>query len=475
MAFWNDYVTFQDRTEAGRKLAQQLHAYANRKDVIVLGIPRGGIPVAFEVAKALHAPLDIFLSRKLGVPGQEELAFGAIATGDTRVLDREIIEAIGISEAQIEQITGKVKKELERRASLYRGGRPPLNVEGLTVLLIDDGIATGSSMRAAIQALRQMKAARIVVAVPVAPLSTCKRLRGEVDEFICVHSPQDFYAIGQFYEDFSQTADEEVTELLRRAEGQALQKVEQDDPSDPEGRSNMIPGRQSQSDGIRREVSIELEKATLEGTLVLPKDAEGLVLFAHGSGSSRHSPRNRYVAQVLQAHGIATLLFDLLTRSEESIDQYSGELRFDIPFLAKRLVGATKWILNSPDTKDLKVGYFGASTGAGAALMAAAEIPSVISAVVSRGGRPDLAGDALELVQVPTLLIVGGDDEPVIGINREALAKLKSPDKKLVIVPGATHLFEEPGTLEEVARIAAEWFSHHFRPARKSQVRSAAN
>lgn len=475
MAFWNEYTLFQNRAEAGRKLAEQLHAYANRKDVIVLGIPRGGVPVAFEVAKVLHAPLDIFLSRKLGAPGQEELAFGAIATGGTRVLDWEIIEAIGISEAQIDEITAKVNKELERRANLYRGVRPPLKVEGLTVLLVDDGIATGSSMRAAIQALRQMKPARIVVAVPVAPQSTCSRLGREVDELVCVHSPQDFYAIGQFYEDFSQTADEEVTELLRQAAEPSLQNVAQDDPSDPEGRSNMIPGRQSQSDGIKREVSIELIEATLEGTLVLPNHADGLVLFAHGSGSSRHSPRNRYVAQVLQAHGIATLLFDLLTRSEESIDQYSGELRFDIPFLAKRLVGATKWILNSPDTKDLKVGYFGASTGAGAALMAAAELSNVMSAVVSRGGRPDLAGDALELVQVPTLLIVGGDDKPVIGMNREALAKLKSPDKKLVIVPGATHLFEEPGTLEEVARIAAEWFSDHFRPARRSRVQSAAS
>jgi putative phosphoribosyl transferase len=167
------------------------------------------------------------------------------------------------------------------------------------------------------------------------------------------------------------------------------------------------------------------------------------------------------------------LLFDLLTRREESIDQYSGELRFDIPFLAKRLVGATKWIMTSPDTKDLRVGYFGASTGAGAALVAAAELPNVISAIVSRGGRPDLAGDALELVQVPTLLIVGGDDEPVIGMNRQALAKLKSPDKKLVIVPGATHLFEEPGTLEEVARIAAEWFSRHFKATKKSRVQLA--
>jgi putative phosphoribosyl transferase len=237
----------------------------------------------------------------------------------------------------------------------------------------------------------------------------------------------------------------------------------------------MIPGRQSESDGIKREVSIELEDATLEGTLVLPDGAEGLVLFAHGSGSSRHSPRNRYVAQVLQAHGIATLLFDLLTRSEEAIDQYSGELRFNIPFLAKRLMGATKWILNSPDTKNLKVGYFGASTGAGAALIAAAELPDLVSVVVSRGGRPDLAKDALRSVQAPTLLIVGGDDEPVIGMNREALAKLACPDKKLTIVPGATHLFEEPGTLEEAARVAAEWFSDHFKPAKKSQTQSATS
>ncbi|MGA2511747.1 MAG: phosphoribosyltransferase [Candidatus Acidiferrales bacterium] len=229
MALGNEHMVFQDRQEAGRKLAERLRAYANRNDVVVLGIPRGGVPVAFEVARALRAPLDIFLSRKLGVPGQEELAFGAIATGGTRVLDREIIEAVGISEEQIEQITAKVKTELERRENLYRGAQPPLRVEGLTVLLIDDGIATGSSMRAAIKALRQMKPARVVVAVPVAPQSTCSRLALEVDELICVHTPKDFYAIGQFYEDFSQVADEEVTALLRQAVQPALQSVEGED------------------------------------------------------------------------------------------------------------------------------------------------------------------------------------------------------------------------------------------------------
>jgi putative phosphoribosyl transferase len=417
--------------------------------------------------------LDIFVSRKLGVPWQEELAFGAIATGGTRVLDREIIEAIGISDEEIEQITVRVKKELERRENLYRGDRSPLRIDGLTVILVDDGIATGSSMRAAINALRQMKPARIVVAVPVAPQSTCKQLRSEVDQLVCVYMPEEFYAIGQFYKDFSQVADEEVTTLLHRAAQPVLQSVGQGDPPEAEGSLNMIPGRMSQRDGTKREVSIDLEGISLEGTLVLPRHANGLVLFAHGSGSSRHSPRNRYVAGVLNSQQIGTLLFDLLTRQEEAVDRYTGELRFNIPFLAKRLIGATNWTMSSPDIRDFQVGYFGASTGAAAALIAAGEIPDLVSAVVSRGGRPDLAGDALGFVYAPTLLIVGGDDEPVIGMNRGALAKLACPDKKLVIIPGATHLFEEPGTLEEVARLAAEWFRQHFRTAKERRPQSA--
>ena len=206
----------------------------------------------------------------------------------------------------------------------------------------------------------------------------------------------------------------------------------------------MIPGRKVQTDGIESEIVIDAGKVELEGTLGIPKEAGGIVLFAHGSGSSRHSPRNRYVAQVLQSQGIGTLLFDLLTREEESIDEFSGEIRFDIPYLANRLIDATRWLVQRPDMHRIKLGYFGASTGAAAALVAAAELQDTIGAVVSRGGRPDLAGGALSSVRSPTLLIVGGDDGPVIGMNREALAKLRC-DKKLVIVPGATHLFRRAG------------------------------
>jgi len=236
----------------------------------------------------------------------------------------------------------------------------------------------------------------------------------------------------------------------------------------------MVLGRMVQRDRTGKEVSIDLGKVTLQGTLGLPKDSEAIVLFAHGSGSSRHSPRNRYVAQVLQSQGIGTLLFDLLTVEEESIDNYSGELRFDIPLLASRLIDVTRWLTERSEAKRSQLGYFGASTGAAAALSAAAQMRGAIHAVVSRGGRPDLAGDALDAVEAPTLLIVGGGDKPVIGMNQHALARLRC-EKKLVIVPGATHLFEEPGALEEVARLAAEWFQQHFVAADKRTVRDSTH
>jgi len=209
------------------------------------------------------------------------------------------------------------------------------------------------------------------------------------------------------------------------------------------------------------QVEIPVDNIMLVGELTLPKNPKGIVLFAHGSGSSRHSSRNKYVAQVLQQAGIATLLFDLLTEHEEALDRFTGHLRFDIPLLAERLRLATDWIKNQGSINQLKIGYFGASTGGGAALMAAAESKTIISAVVLRGGRPDLAGSSLPKVTAPTLLIVGGCDPHVIELNRSALGHLFC-EKKLEIVPDASHLFEEPGKLEQVARLANDWFIHHF-------------
>ena len=213
-------MIFANRTEAGQGLALCLKRYANRDDVIVLGAPRGGVPVAFEVATALKAPLDVFVLRKLGVPGREELAFGAIASGGVQVLDRHTIEGLGITGLDIQRVTRAEKQEVERRERAYRGGRPSLDVAGKVVILVDDGIATGASMRAAIGALRQMKPARIVMAVPVAPPSACRLLLTEVDELVCLEMPEPFFGVGQFYDDFSQVSDEEVQELLGSASRQ---------------------------------------------------------------------------------------------------------------------------------------------------------------------------------------------------------------------------------------------------------------
>ena len=208
---------FRDRVEAGRMLATTLQEYANRNDVVVLALPRGGVPVGFEVAKALHAPLDVFVVRKLGLPGQEELAMGAIASGGVRVLNRDLLRALAIPEEVVDQITQEEQRELERREREYRDGRSPIDVRGKAVILVDDGLATGSSMRVAVLALKQKGPAQVVVAVPVAPADTCAELQSVADKVVCAVTPQPFWGVGQWYEDFSQTSDEEVRELLRRA------------------------------------------------------------------------------------------------------------------------------------------------------------------------------------------------------------------------------------------------------------------
>lgn len=218
-------------------------------------------------------------------------------------------------------------------------------------------------------------------------------------------------------------------------------------------------------------IRIAVDRVILEGDLAIPPEAKGIVVFVHGSGSSRFSSRNRFVAQFLQRDGLATLLFDLLTKQEEEIDNYTMKLRFDIGLLAERLAGVTEWVTSQGETGNLSVGYFGASTGAAAALIAETRNPAAVHAIVSRGGRPDLAGQALGRVRAPTLLIVGGNDQQVILLNEQAMGQMNAP-KKMVIIPGATHLFEEPGTLESAAKLASQWFRQYL--DRDSRNRSDA-
>ncbi len=402
-------------------------------DPVVVALPRGGVPVGFEVAEALRAPLDIGLVRKLGHPNQPELGLGAIGEDGTVVLDQRAMEAFGITRAQIDPIAAREAEELDRRRRIYRGERPPVEVRGRTVVVVDDGIATGVTAAAASGVLKAQGAARVILAVPVCPAGTAERIDGDIDEVVSLAAPQHFSSVGAWYEDFSQTSDEEVIDLLEAARGD-------DGGTDPAPEPS-------------GEVTIPTtDGAALGGALRIPPDATGLVVFVHGSGSSRHSPRNNSVARYLEGRGFATLLFDLLTPAEAA-DRRNV---FDIDLLTGRLLDAAAWARRRPGLARLPLALFGASTGAAAALKAAAEPGAGVGAVVSRGGRPDLAGAALGRVMVPTLLIVGGDDREVLDLNRSAAAAIPG-ECRIAVVPGAGHLFEEPGTLARAARIAADF------------------
>ena len=437
-------MRFRDRVDAGRQLASVVQRAALGPDVVVLGLPRGGVPVAFEVARALGAPLDIIAVRKLGVPFQPELAAGAIGEDGIRVENEEVVQIAALDAADIDRLEQRERPELERRARLYRGERSRVDVTARCAVVVDDGVATGSTARAACQVARAHGAARVVLAVPVASQQAAHALRDVCDDIICVDMPEPFWAVGEWYEDFSQTSDEEVVRLLDLAAARSGG----DPPGDP-----AMPGRAA----VSTEVTLAAAGMELAGTLVVPPEPVGTVVFAHGSGSSRHSPRNRYVAGVLNDAGLGTLLIDLLT-VEEEIDRAAV---FDVELLAARLGDAARWVRTAPGAAGRPIGFFGASTGAAAALWAASEPGCDVSAVVSRGGRPDLALARLGAVTAPTLLIVGGRDEVVLDLNRQALAELRCP-KRLSVVPGATHLFEEPGTLAQVAVLARDWFFESF-------------
>ena len=432
---------FEDRIEAGRRLGQRLE-YLRGQNIVILGLPRGGVPVAFEVAAALDAPLDVIVVRKLGVPFQPELAMGAIGEGGARVLDKHIISQVRVTQAELEAVEDRERALLESRVARFRKGRVRADLRGRIAVIVDDGIATGSTARVACRIARELGAAKVILAVPVAPADTLADLT-EPDEVICLATPHRFTAVGYHYRDFSPTGDDEVVLLLDAA-------------------AKRLHNSQTIANGtaLDEDVQIQAGNAQLQGHLYVPEAGAPVVVFAHGSGSSRHSPRNRFVASFLQRAGLGTLLLDLLTPAEE----LNRANVFDIGLLAGRLTGATAWLGGRPDTARSPIGYFGASTGAGAALWAAAEPGASIDAVVSRGGRPDLAGERLSAVRAPTLLIVGGADREVLELNRWAQALLRCPSQ-LSVVHGASHLFEETGTLSEAAALARDWFLRYLKPA----------
>ncbi|WP_030710720.1 phosphoribosyltransferase family protein [Streptomyces sp. NRRL F-2580] len=444
-------MLFLHRTDAGERLAEALR-HLRGEDPVVLGLPRGGVPVAFQVARALGAPLDVIVVRKLGVPYHRELGFGAIGEGGVRVISEDIVRSSRLRPQDLAAVEHAEEAELARQARRFRGERPRVALAGRTVIVVDDGIATGATAVAACEVVRAQGAARVVLAVPVAPPDAVARLSTSADEVLCLSAPPAFRAVGEWYEDFSQTPDEEVVALLARA------------AAAPGPGPGPAPGPAPGPGADVRATAVEVDAGglALAGDLALPEGAGAVVVFAHGSGSSRRSPRNRAVAADLNRAGLGTLLFDLLTPAEEA-DRANV---FAIEPLAGRLAEATRWLRRRVP---LPIGYFGASTGAAAALWAAAQAAEApdgdadagIGAVVSRGGRPDLAGPRLAAVRAPTLLVVGSRDTTVLDLNRGAQRALRC-ENRLEIVPGATHLFEEPGALDEVAALARDWFVRHL-------------
>ena len=445
-------MIFKNRMQAGRLLAEKLEPFRVERPV-VLGVTRGGVPVASEVARLLDAELDVVVVRKIGAPGTPEYAIGAIAEGGAVHVSPEARRYIGIGDEQLAALATREGTELARRVRVYRGDRPIPDLTGRTVIVVDDGVATGATARAAGRSARQRGAARVVLAAPVIAAASEPQISSDFDAIVAVDMPEAFFAVGQWYERFEQVTDDDVLSYLHRAKApDGAPNLEEPGPSapDPEEETLVIPFDDSR-----------LGPGELDADLVLPEAPKGLVMFVHGSGSTRLSPRNRFVARTLQEAGLATLLFDLLTPDEAAEDAITSQLRFDIRLLTGRVLAATRWVTELPRLRRLPLCYFGASTGVAAALAAAAAMPERVAAVVSRGGRPDLVDpETLRKVHAPVLLIVGGSDEPVVRANRGVVPLLAIAE--LAIVPGATHLFEEPGALGIVADRAARWFEHHL-------------
>lgn len=419
---------FTDRRAAGRQLGDRLRDVLDDEALVVLGLPRGGVPVAAEVASALHAPLDVLVVRKVGAPSSPELAVGAVGEDGAEVLEEEVISSTGTTWPDLDAGLRRERGEVARRTRALRSSVPAVPLEGRTAVVVDDGVATGATARAACRLARARGAAGVVLAVPTCSPAAVPALQAEVDLLVALEEPALAQSVSQAYDDFRPVDDARVLELLLRS-------------------------RASWPGAHEEDVVVDAGPEALRGRFAVPHGpgrARGVVVFAHGAGSDEHSPRNRRVAAVVQEAGLATLLVGL------------GEDPSPMP-VAVRLARAVAWVREHRDCRALPVGLFASSSGAAGALLLAARPSEAVRAVVCRGGRPDLVESVLPQVRAPVLLVVGGHDPAVLALNEVAAARLRC-EHRLEVVPGASHLFAEPGTLDAVARLSRDWFLRHLRP-----------
>lgn len=423
---------FADRASAGLLLGSALLSM-DLDDAVVLGLPRGGVPVAAAAARVLGRTLDVIVVRKLGVPNQPELAMGAVGEDGAIVRNDDVMSWCEVSDHEMQRVVRRERAVLDERLQRIRAVCPRETLEGRTAVLVDDGIATGATMRAAVQVARAHGARRIVVATPVAPPDVVAAFTDLADAVCVLEQPVNFGAVGSWYATFDQVSDEDVLCLLTHARSTAAHHA----------------------------ISLECNGGRLAADLCVPTDALGVVVFAHGSGSSRRSPRNRWVAGFLERGGIATLLMDLETTEEHHLGERPCDVNERIEVLASRVLAAVSWLASDPRTRQLPVGLYGASTGAAVAVCAAARHPEPVVAVVCRSGRLDLAHQCLAHLDAPTLCLVGSLDDSVLDLNQQAVDNMHCRNR-LEIIDGATHLFGEPGTLELAAVATSAWFENEF-------------
>jgi putative phosphoribosyl transferase len=451
---------FSDRHAAGVALAASLSRWANRRDVVVLGMARGGVAVAAPVAHALSAPLDTFVCRKLGVPGIVEVAFGAIAEGCAHAVLDAVHDFIGLPSDLVASVIARERREIARRVRCYRNDQPVADVAGRTVILVDDGLSSGATLRVAALALRHRNPARLMTAVPVASRHGLRDVAAHVDDVITLEVPERLGMVSDWYREYTPVSDNCVRALLCR-HGDAETRNGELPPHDVE-RLVAIPTGDAEPVTA---IAADLGGPAHAGT------ARGLVILAHGGGSSRGSYRNRYLAARFRHAGWATLRVDLLGACERAADA-GGAVRFDIALLTRRLQAAAEWCIAQRVPGADRLVLCGASTGAAAALRAAAMLGPRVAGVVSRAGRIDLAADCLAQVRTPTLLIVGGADLDTLQRNSEYRRQLRAT-VTLQVVNGAGHSFEEPGALGAVGEVVTGWLGQQDQLALRHRNRSA--
>jgi putative phosphoribosyl transferase len=447
-----DSRVFADREDAGRRLARRLMddtVFGVPDDVVVLALPRGGVPVAHQVARALAVPLDVMVVWKFGVPFAPEIAMGAAAEHGSSFVDRGVVRGAVVSDAQVVAAQERACGEVARRVERYRADRPPPALEGRTVLLVDDGVATGKTALAACRAAASQGAHRTLLAVPVAPPEAVRELRMEADDVIALELPGDFENVGQWYEEFPQVEDEEVVRRLLDATISAPPYAR------TAGRSGAVI-----RPTLRQEITVTLPNVRLPAELLVPLGAQGLVIVshAHGHDGGRRDPHNRDIVERLSAVGrIATLVVDLLTPQEA----FWEENTVDLDLLVRRLHAVTDAVRDDFTW----LGYLGAGAAAGAALRIAAEADSAITSVVTIDGRLEQSGSWLSDVAAPVLLIVGAGDSDALRRHSQAYDRL--PTAELLVVPDVTQVLAVSSSLEQVADRAREWFLRAAPQARR--------